>query len=70
MSKNRLLTIGIVGMLVTALRSFTPALVAISGIIGLSARVAELDIVLLPLLAVFASIMVFVIWKRQKKPSI
>lgn len=53
MTDRRLLGTGIVGAAVTAVCCFTPALVIALGAVGLSAWLGGLDVVLLPLLAVF-----------------
>jgi mercuric ion transport protein len=69
MAANRLLTIGVVGTIVTAICCFTPVLVILLGAIGLSASIGSLDVALLPLLFVFVLITVYALWKRQKSPS-
>jgi mercuric ion transport protein len=68
MAANRLLTIGVVGTIVTAICCFTPVLVILLGAIGLSASIGSLDVALLPLLFVFVLITVYALWKRQKSP--
>ncbi|MGI9422846.1 MAG: mercury resistance system transport protein MerF [Hyphomicrobiaceae bacterium] len=69
MSADRLLSIGIVGTVVAAICCFTPLLVVLFGAVGLSAWVAGLDMILLPVLAIFIAITVFALWKRQRSPS-
>ena len=64
MTESKLLKIGIVGTVVTALCCFTPILVVVLGALGLSSLVGVLDYVLLPLLAVFALLTVFVFLRR------
>ncbi len=59
MSTNRALWIGGIGTLVAAICCFTPALVVLLGALGLSALVGYLDLVLLPLLGIFALILIF-----------
>ncbi len=59
MSANRALWIGGIGTLVAAICCFTPALVVLLGALGLSALVGYLDLVLLPLLGIFALILIF-----------
>ena len=51
--------LGIVGTIVTAICCFTPALVVLLGAVGLSAWLAWLDAVLIPLLVVFVAITIF-----------
>ena len=54
MESRKLLGIGIVGTVIAAVCCFTPALVLILGVLGLSATIGWLDYVLLPALAAFA----------------
>ena len=56
--KNKLLKTGIVGALVTAICCFTPFLVWVLSVIGLASLVGYLDIVLLPLLALFVVLLI------------
>lgn len=65
MNNNRLLKIGIVGTVIAALCCFTPVLVILFGVVGLSALVGYLDIVLLPALGVFVLITLYALWRRQ-----
>ena len=48
---------------------FHAVLVILLGALGFSAGIGWLDIVLLPLLAIFIVITGFVWWNRQKTPS-
>ena len=50
---TRLLRFGIVGTVLAALCCFTPVLVGLLGVLGLSALTGYLDFVLLPVLAFF-----------------
>lgn len=63
---NRLLRIGIIGTVLTALCCFTPVLVVLFGALGLAALVGYLDYVLFPLLAVFL-LLVVVGWYRRSR---
>lgn len=65
MTNNRLLKIGAIGSVITALCCFSPLLVIIFGAVGLSALIGVLDLVLLPLLAIFLAITVYALWKRR-----
>ena len=69
MTANKLLTIGIIGTVLAAICCFTPALVTLFGVVGLTAWIGGLDAVLLPALLFFALITVYALWKRQKNPS-
>jgi len=57
-SGRRLIQVGAIGSLVTALCCFTPVLVWLLGGLGLSAILGYLDYVLLPLLLVFVLLLV------------
>ena len=65
--KNKLLKIGAIGSVITAICCFTPILVWLLAIIGLSAIVGYLDSVLFPLLGVFILILIIGLVKEGKK---
>ncbi|MEH6836535.1 MULTISPECIES: mercury resistance system transport protein MerF [Falsihalocynthiibacter] len=65
--KDRLLKMGIVGTLIAALCCFTPVLVVLFGVVGLSAFVGYLDYVLLPAFAIFVLITIFAVLRRARK---
>lgn len=65
MDNDRLLKIGIIGTVIAALCCFTPILVILFGLVGLSALVGYLDIVLLPALGIFILITLYAFWRRQ-----
>ena len=66
--KNRaLLRTGIVGSVVAAVCCFTPALVVVLGLLGLSAALAWLDYLLFPALAFFAALTVFALARRSSE---
>ncbi len=64
---DRLLKMGIIGTVIIALCCFTPILVVLFGIVGLSALVGYLDYVLLPALAVFILITIYAVIRRARK---
>ena len=66
MNDKRLLKTGIIGSIILALCCFTPILVVLFGVVGLSAAVGWLDLVLLPALAVFLAITGYALWKRGR----
>ena len=66
MKKNTLLKAGIVGTVIAALCCFTPILVVLFGVVGLSALVGYLDIVLFPALAIFVVITIYALWKKKQ----
>ena len=63
---GRLLRIGVVGSVLTAICCFTPVLVVLLGAIGLSAIIAYLDVVLIPALAIFLGLTGHALWTRSK----
>lgn len=65
-NNDRLLKYGLIGTVVVALCCFTPILVILLGAVGLSALLGWLDIVLLPVLAVFIGITLYALWRRQR----
>ena len=64
--KISLLHVGIVGTIVAAICCFTPLLVVVLGVVGLTALTAYLDLVLLPALAVFVIITIFALVQRRR----
>ncbi len=66
---NGLLKIGIVGTVVAALCCFTPVLVILFGVVGLSAVVGYLDIVLLPALGVFIVLTLYALWRKNARET-
>lgn len=66
MENNRLLKIGIIGSVIAALCCFTPLLVVLLGVVGLSAALGWLDFVLLPALGGFLALTGYALWKRQR----
>jgi len=70
MDRNKkLLGAGIFGTAIAALCCFTPVLVILFGVVGLSALVGYLDYVLLPALAFFIALTVYAVWRRQRSDS-
>ncbi len=65
MNDRRLLRTGIIGTIVAALCCFTPILVVLFGVVGLSAAVGYLDYVLFPALAFFAGLTLYALWRRN-----
>jgi mercuric ion transport protein len=69
MTNDKTLKIGVVGTVIAALCCFTPVLVILFGVVGLSALVGKLDYVLIPTLLIFLSITVYALWKRKFSPA-
>ncbi len=67
MSDKGILTTGIIGVIIAALCCFTPILVVLLGVVGLSAIVGYLDYVLFPALAFFVLLTVYALWRRQRR---
>ncbi len=65
MTDKRLLMVGVVGTVVTALCCFTPILVVVLGAVGMSAALGWLDVVLVPALLVFLGITLYALWRRR-----
>ena len=65
-SDRRLLTTGIIGTVIAALCCFTPVLVVLFGLVGLSAVLGWLDYVLFPTLAFFIGLTIYAVWRRQR----
>lgn len=66
MNRNRLLKAGIAGSVAFGIFCFTPVLVVLFGVLGLSAAVGWLDFVLFPGLAAFLMITGYALWKRRR----
>jgi mercuric ion transport protein len=62
-----LLRMGVIGTVIVALCCFTPVLVVLLGVVGLSALTGWLNVVLLPALGVFAGLTVYAVWRRQRR---
>jgi len=64
---DKLLKIGVIGTVIAALCCFTPILVVLVGIVGLSAIIGYLDFVLFPALGVFILITVYALIRRKRR---
>lgn len=67
MSDRTIFKVGLFGMAIAALCCFTPVLVILVGLVGLSAIVGYLDYVLLPAFAFFFGLTVYAMWRRQAR---
>lgn len=61
-----LLRVGMVGTVLVALCCFTPVLVILLGVVGLSALTGYLDVVLLPALALFIGLTIYAVRRKRK----
>ena len=66
MNNRTLLNIGIIGTIIAALCCFTPVLVVLLGVVGLSAWLGWLDVVLIPSLLVFVGITIYALRRQQQ----
>jgi mercuric ion transport protein len=67
MNDKQIITTGIIGTVILALCCFTPVLVVLLALVGLSAIVGYLDYVLLPALAFFVILTLYAVWRRQRR---
>ena len=65
MNDKSLLKTGVIGTVILALCCFTPILVVLLGVVGLSAVLGYLDYVLLPALGIFIILTLYALWRRQ-----
>ena len=65
----KLLKVGLVGTIISALCCFTPVLVTLLGVLGLSAAIGWLDGVLLPLLTFFVGLTIYALIIKRKTPK-
>jgi mercuric ion transport protein len=65
-SDNGLLKVGIVGTVIAALCCFTPILVVLVGVVGLSAITGYLDYVLFPALGFFILLTIYALRRKQR----
>jgi len=66
MKPETLLKTGLIGTIVALICCFTPALVILFSMLGLSTYLGCLDLVLLPALVIFLTITGYALWKRKK----
>lgn len=66
MKDATILKTGVVGSVIAAICCFTPVLVVMFGVVGLSAWLGWIDYVLFPALAIFLSMTAYGLWRRQR----
>ncbi len=69
MNDKTLLGIGIGGTVVAALCCFTPILVVLLGVVGLSAALGWLDYVLFPALAFFIGLTIYAVYRWRNRQA-
>ncbi len=67
MKENSLLKVGIFGTVFAALCCFTPLLVVLVGVVGLSAITGYLDYVLFPALGFFILLTAYALWRKRSR---
>jgi mercuric ion transport protein len=65
MKDGTILKTGIIGSVVAAICCFTPVLVILLGVAGLSAWLGWIDFVLFPALALFLGLTAYGLWRRR-----
>ncbi len=70
MKDRTLLRVGIAGTVIAALCCFTPVLVVLLGVVGLSALTGFLDLVLLPALVFFLDLTAWAVWRKQRREDV
>lgn len=65
MDNRKLLGVGIIGTVIAALCCFTPVMVVLVGLVGLSAIVGYLDFVLLPAIVFFVGITIYAVRRSR-----
>jgi len=63
---DTVLKVGIIGTIVAALCCFTPILVVLVGVVGLSAIIGYLDYVLFPALGFFILLTLYALWRKRQ----
>ncbi len=66
MNNTRMLCTGCVGTVVTAICCFTPVLVVLFGVLGVSAWLGWIDYVLFPALGGFVALTAYALWQRRR----
>ncbi|MFC0159131.1 MULTISPECIES: mercury resistance system transport protein MerF [Mameliella] len=64
--KDKLLLTGVIGIVIAALCCFTPVLVVLLGVVGLSALTGVLDYVLIPALGFFVLLTIYAQVRRAR----
>jgi len=64
---DSLLKFGVISTIIAALCCFTPVLVVLLGVVGLSALTGYLDYVLFPALGFFVLLTLYALWRRRRR---
>ena len=65
-SDSRLLKVGVIGAAIAAICCFTPVLLVLLGVLGLSHLAGVLDYVLLPALMVFVGLIIYALIRKSR----
>lgn len=65
MWKDKLMRVGVIGTVIAALCCFTPLLVILFGLVGLSGIIGYLDYVLIPALILFICLTIYAVWRNS-----
>jgi len=65
MTQNRLLTVGLIGVLAAAVCCLSPILIGLLGAVGLSALTGYLDYLLVPAIVIFAALTIHALVRRK-----
>jgi len=65
--RDGLLKFAVSGAIIAALCCFTPVLVVLLGVVGLSALTGYLDYVLFPALGFFVLLTLYALWRRRRR---
>lgn len=64
--RDKFLLTGVIGIVIVALCCFTPVLVILLGVVGLSALTGVLDYVLIPALVAFVLLTIYALVRRSR----
>ncbi|RKF12322.1 mercury resistance system transport protein MerF [Roseovarius spongiae] len=65
--KDKLLLTGVIGTIIAALCCFTPILIILLGVVGLSAALGWIDFVLLPALVFFVLLTIYALVRKNRR---
>lgn len=66
MKDSTIIKTSVAGSVIAAICCFTPVLVVLLGVLGLSAWLGWIDYVLLPVLALFLGLTIYGLWRRRR----
>ncbi len=69
MKEKKIFKVGLIGSVIAAICCFTPVLVILFGVLGLSAFVYVLDVVLIPMLVIFLGVTAYGVYLMRAKQA-